>query len=246
MTVNPPSASVLVAAGVGGLGLLVAVGWWWLVKRAAPRDAGRFATFVGGWAALTWGLAQAGVFAQLDRRPPAFMLLPVGLVLGVAALGRSRIGAALATTPLWLLVGLQAFRLPLELVMHQAAAEGTMPRQMTFGAGGLNYDIVTGATAVLLAWALRRGAAPRALVLAWNVLGTGLLLVVVGVGIASTPLFARFGTEPAQLNTWVLFAPFVWLPALLVGGAALGHVVVFRALATGAGEALQAGVARAP
>ncbi len=64
----------------------------------------------------------------------------------------------------------------------------------------------------------------------WNVLGSVLRSVIVGVAIASTPVFARFGSEPSALNTWVLFPPFVWLPAILVGLAAFGHVILFRVL----------------
>jgi hypothetical protein len=149
------------------------------------------------------------------------------VVAGVELLSRSRFGALLGRTPLWLLVAVQGFRLPLELVMHRAALEGTMPAQMTFGAG-YNYDIVTGASALLLAWALHTGRASRALVLAWNVLGVVLLLVVVSIGFASTPIVAAFGQD--RLNTWILHAPFVWLPTVLVASAMLGHVLVFRAL----------------
>ena len=51
--------------------------------------------------------------------------------------------------PLVALIGFQAFRLPLELVMHRAAAAGIMPNVMMFT--GYNFDIVTGATALPLA-----------------------------------------------------------------------------------------------
>jgi len=240
MPLPAPKASVLVTAGIAGLSCLLLVAWSVLVWRASPSSQRvsttlRFTALTVGWAVLTGGLASAGVFARIDARPPPFMLVPAGLVIGVVLLVRSRFGALLATTPLWILVGLQAFRLLLELVMHQAAREGTMPAQMTFGAvagrTGFNYDIVTGSTALLLAIALRAGRVPRAVVLAWNVLGSALLLAIVVIGIGSTPLFARFGSSPEQLNTWVLYAPFVWLPAILVGSAFLGHVLIFRALA---------------
>lgn len=230
MSPTPPNASSLVTFGLPALAVLVVIGFAWALRAQSRALAIRFALVAAGWGALTLGLAAAGVFANVERRPPPLLLLPIGLGIGIGALARSRIGAALANVPLWLLVGLQSFRFPLELVMHQAAVEGTMPVQMTFGAGGLNYDIVTGVSALLLAVALRRGPVPRGVVLAWNVMGSLLLLTIVTVAILSTPLFAKFGTEPAVLNTWVLFAPFVWLPAVLVGSAALGHVVLFRAL----------------
>jgi hypothetical protein len=74
--------------------------------------------------------------------------------------------------PLAVLVGVQGFRLPLELLMHRAYAEGLMPVQMSYS--GRNFDIVTGTTA----WCSprrsgSRRSAARGLVLAWNVMGIG-------------------------------------------------------------------------
>jgi hypothetical protein len=112
--------------------------------------------------------------------------------------------------------------------MHQAAIEGVMPTQMTFT--GLNFDITTGATALLLAPLAARGWAPRWLLWGWNAVGTLLLLTILAIALASLPAFAAFGRDPACLNTWVAYFPFVWLPAGLVSAAVLGHVLLWRRL----------------
>jgi hypothetical protein len=39
-----------------------------------------------------------------------------------------------------------------------------------------------------------------------------------------------FGDGPRHLNTWVLYFPYVWLPAVLVTAALAGHVMITRAL----------------
>jgi hypothetical protein len=39
-----------------------------------------------------------------------------------------------------------------------------------------------------------------------------------------------FGDDPRHVNTWVLYFPYVWLPAVLVVIALAGHVVITRAL----------------
>lgn len=239
-----PHASALVTAGVAGLSVALLVTWPALVWRAAAgrpdRSAvtARAAIGLGAWALVTIGLAASGALARVDARPPPFVAIPVGLAVVVAIALRSRAAALLAEAmPLSALVAVQAFRLPLELVMHAAALEGTMPPQMTFGsalgATGWNYDVVMGATALLLAIALRRGAVPRAIVLAWNAMGLALVIVIASIGIASTPLLARFGATPDRLNTWILFPPFVWLPAVLVGSALFGHAIVLRKLLAG-------------
>jgi hypothetical protein len=105
-----------------------------------------------------------------------------------------------------------------------------MPQQMTYT--GWNFDIVTGITAALLAPAIAAGKAPRWLIFVWNVMGLGLVLIVVGIGLASTPMIQAFGSG-AALNTWIAWFPFVWLPAVMVAAAIAGHVLVLRRLAMG-------------
>jgi len=142
-------------------------------------------------------------------------------------------GARFAETlPLWALVGLQAFRLPLEFVLWKAAQDGTNPIQMSFE--GRNFDVVTGATALVLAIVLYRKKISDSWVLAWNVLGVALLLNIVVVALTSLPWIHAFG--PDRVNEWVLHFPFVWLPAVLVQTALFGHVVVFRRLRVDAKE----------
>jgi hypothetical protein len=185
------------------------------------------AAVVGGWSVAAAVLSLTGVLAQLDGHPPPLAPFFVATLLLGFALGVSRAGASLATLPLPLLVGFHVFRLPLELVMHQAATEGTMPAQMSYG--GSNFDIVTGITAGALALVLARREVPRWIVLAWNVLGTLLLATIVTIAFLSTPMVHAFGTRPEQLNTWVAYFPFVYI-ALAVMCALVGHVVIFRRL----------------
>jgi hypothetical protein len=129
--------------------------------------------------------------------------------------------------PLWALVGIQGFRLPLELAMHAMYTRGIMPEQLSYS--GRNFDIVTGAAALVVAALVYAGRASRRLVLAWNVLGLLLVINVATIGILSTPRFGLFGAD--RLNVFVTYTPFVWLPAVMVLAAVAGHLIVFRALA---------------
>ena len=92
---------------------------------------------------------------------------------------------------------------------------------------GRNFDIVIGISAIGVAALVLAGRGGRRLCATWNIMGVVLVLNVVIVGILSTPTFRLFGDQ--QLNVWVTYPPFVWLPAGLVLAALLGHVVVFRA-----------------
>jgi hypothetical protein len=182
---------------------------------------------VVGWLAVTWALASSGWLARFDLRPPPFLLLPaVGFPLAVA-LTWSRFGTRLVNgLPMAALVGLQSFRFPLELLMHRAYIEGVMPVQMSYS--GRNFDILAGLTAIPVAWALHRGIGGRRLALTWNIFGAVLLINIIAVAAAATPVIAAFG--PGDLNTFVAYPPFVWLPAVLVLTAVTGHLMITRAL----------------
>ncbi len=223
-----PEASTLVTVGIPFVAALVALALILGARRAAGlRGMWAVAAVLGGWSAVAAALSLTGVLARFDGHPPPLApFFVVTLIVGIV-LALSRVGASLATLPLPLLVGFHVFRLPLELVMHQAAAEGTMPAQMSFG--GSNFDIVSGISAGVLALVLARRELPRSIVLAWNVLGTLLLLAIITIAFTSTPMFHAFGTQPEKLNTWIAYFPFVYI-ALCVMGALIGHVVLFRRL----------------
>ena len=179
------------------------------------------------WMGVTWAAAATGILRRWDATPPPFGLLVVGIVLVAVALSRGHYGWRFAAgLPLWMLVAIQGFRLPLEVAMHAMYERGIMPVQMSYS--GRNFDILTGISAVLLAWALASGRGGRRLVLLWNVAGLLLLLNVVIVAILSTPRFRYFGDE--HLNVWVTYPPFVWLPSVMVVAALAGHVLIFRAI----------------
>jgi hypothetical protein len=111
-------------------------------------------------------------------------------------------------------------------MMHSAYERGVMPEQMSYS--GFNFDIVTGATAIVVAALLATGIGGRPLAFAWNVLGLTLLLNIVVIAVLSTPLFTYFGEE--RLNVWVTYPPFVWLPTVMVLVALTGHLIIFRRL----------------
>lgn len=218
-----------------GLALVVVGGFVAAVHRAGvstshvdPRRltiASALATVV--WLALTAGLAASRVLSFTSRPPTMLILVAIVIAVGIGV-AASTVGRRLATgLPLAVLVGSQAFRLPLELTMHRAYTEGLMPVQMSYS--GRNFDILTGISAIIVAAILVRR--PKALWLAhaWNVGGLVLLANILTVALLSAPTpFRVFHNEPA--NVWITRAPWVWLPAVFVLAAIVGHLIVFRRL----------------
>lgn len=192
------------------------------------------AVAAAAWLGLTLAAAATGRLS-FNGAPPTMVLLLVAAFAIALGVGLSPVGGRLALgLPLAALVGVQAFRLPLELMMHRAYTEGLMPVQMSYS--GYNFDIVTGATAIVVAGTLVAGRGGARLVLAWNLLGLALLINVLVIALLSAPLpFRMFHNEPA--NVWVTTAPFVWLPAVMVAAALLGHIVIFRSLRHASGAA---------
>ncbi len=221
-------AGPVVQWGMGTLVAIVALGWVLALRRAGGMRWGALGGVVLlGWAGLTGALAASGMLLNTALRPPPFVVLLV-VVLGTGlGVGFSAVGQRLvAAFPLWALVAVQGFRFPLELVMHQAAAERVMPVALTWT--GYNLDIVTGVLACVLAPLVAAGKAPRALVTAWNVWGFVALAIIAVVAMATSPMVRALGED--QVNTLVTFVPYIWLPTLLVPTALAGHILVARKL----------------
>jgi hypothetical protein len=228
-----------------GVGFVVAIRTAWHRTGATAGQTGRAtrlaAAAVAAWMSATLALAAAGAL-RFDSVPPTMVVLIALNFVVAVSLACSRVGARLAAgLPLWVLVGAQSFRLPLELLMHRVATEGVMPPQMSYS--GFNFDILTGITALLVAAAVAQGWSGRRAVAAWNVLGSALLLNVLVLAFISTPLPIRvFMNEPA--NVWITHAPFVWLPTVMVSSAIVGHIVVLRRLRLDAAATARAGAPR--
>jgi hypothetical protein len=207
----------LIVAAVGGVFL-------WAVLRV--YGLGRVAvvtiTVVWLWLGALTVLVASGKMESLPLHGLPFFFVPIVLICSAAAL--SPFGGRLAANvPLAALVGFQAFRLPLELVLHNWAAQGTVPQTMTWT--GQNWDIVSGITALVAAPLADR--LPVAARIA-NVVGFALLLNVMRVAIMSSPLPFGWGQQPPLLLA--LHYPYFLIGPVCVGGALFGHLVLTRAL----------------
>jgi hypothetical protein len=184
---------------------------------------------LGLWLGVTGGLAASGLLTPDPSRPPPNLVLALGgvLALSIPALlapGRRLIQRARPAR----IVGFQAFRIPVEIFLWLAVGAGIAPALMSVS--GRNFDVVSGVLAAVLGMVMARRAVPRWVVLAFHVIGLGLVLNVVVHAIVATPgpLQRIHGEEPLFVTAF----PYVWLPALLVPMAIAGHVLGFRQVLT--------------
>jgi len=153
--------------------------------------------------------------SNLEAFPPRFVLvvLPAFLVIGslfISSWGRDFI----MRLDLKKLSFLSIVRIPVELSLLSLYINKLIPVEMTFE--GLNFDILSGITAIFVSWfAFRNQKVNRSILWIWNLIALALLITIIIVSILSTPTdFQVFGME--QANIAILNFPFVLLPCFIV------------------------------
>jgi len=230
--IQPSTASTsafLVIVAVVGLAFLGCVSH---AYRGAPdrwTPLTRAALAYAAVLVVSYALADSGTFAQFAGRPQSLGYFAASNLLALG-LALSPFGRRLAeASPYAVLVGVQAFRLPLELVLHSWWQQGVLPLQMTYT--GDNWDIVSGGLALLCGLGLlRTPVAARPWVAgAFSVVGLGLLLNVMGIAVRSLPgPFRTYTRDPSVLLPF--HAPYTWIVPGCVCAALFFHVVLVRKL----------------
>ncbi len=222
-----PEPSALLIVSFIGLLILTIGGAALIAMRYAEGSLAPIGLFFGVWVLASGLLAASGLAGRWELRPPpALILFVFGFILAIALSQHPRSRLFARSVPLALLIGFQAFRFPLELILHRAYVEGMMPVQMSYT--GRNFDIVTGILALIIGlWGIRRPIALGVAVI-FNLIGLTLLFNIVGIAIVSTPVIQAFG--PDHLNLWVAQLPFIWLPTVFVLIAFLGHLLLMGRL----------------
>lgn len=203
----PNEPSLLLNVLFIGLSVWAIVFWIWWTRAWKVGFA---------WFVVTGVCSIFGAYQYIG--PPPLLLLFLLPAFVAIAIFAKRCGWHRRS--LSLIVGFQAFRIVVELAIHQAVVEGVAPPQLTWS--GLNWDVATGVGALAMLTVANR--LPNWALHLWNGLGAGLLMNVIVVALLSIPSPLQV-LEPA--NIWVSFFPFSWLPLILVAFAWFGHVVLF-------------------
>ncbi len=185
------------------------------------------AVIITGWLVTSAMIAFNGTLFDFTSTPPKLMLIVLPPVLAISYLSSStRVNALIQEIPSSWLIYIQSFRIPVEIFLWMLYARTIIPVQMTFE--GLNYDILTGLSAPLVAYyALSQNKWPRIVAVLWNYAGLLLVTNIFLIAFLSTPgPMRQFFNEPP--NTIVAYFPFVWLPAFIVPFAYLMHILSIK------------------
>ncbi|GAB5465227.1 MAG: hypothetical protein Kapaf2KO_06630 [Candidatus Kapaibacteriales bacterium] len=193
------------------------------------------ATVLGtiAWLTIQSFLSSNGFYTDsLSSLPPkifAFGLLPFNLFILLSfALPKIRTGYT-AKLGIGYLILLSTVRLPVEIGLAWLAGEGAVPEIMSFH--GWNYDIIMGITAPFFWYFHRKGWLKRSIFIAWNLVGTILLLTIIITAILSAPFpFQQLAFD--NPNIAVLYFPYSWLAVFIAPLVLYTHIVMlYQALA---------------
>lgn len=190
------------------------------------RKVRRLAIVLLFWLLFLVKISGMNFFHQWDAMPPRLMIAVLPPLVGaLIVLFSTRMKAVFENIPQLWLIGIQSFRIVMEMILLFLFIQKIIPVQMTFE--GRNFDILVGITAIPIAYFAAKNKLSKNFILAWNVFGLILLANIVIIAILSTPLsFRVFMEEPA--NTVIAYFPFVWLPGFVVPVAYTMHFVSIK------------------
>lgn len=214
---------------IGFLALIVIAVLRTSSRYLAPRTSNAILIGLVLWIGYVGGLSYFGVVSNPALRPPGVFLVLTPVILFISfAVVRSRGGGEVARAlPIGLIIGLQVFRVGVELFIHQLAADGLAPRLMTYEGG--NIDILIGLTALPMAWLATTGRFGLRLALLWNAAG---LLSLANVATRS----ALTAPGPLNLihtdvpNLAIGLFPYTFIAGVFAPLAVVLHVLAIRAV----------------
>jgi hypothetical protein len=180
------------------------------------------------WIAYGGVIGYTGVMANVSTLPPGLFYMLAPIIMLAVFMARSRVGETIALSfPLWLLMGMESFRLIVEVFLHQLWLDGQLPKMLTYQ--GANFDILIGISAPVVAWLLISRRISNRMALVWNAIGIAMLANVAVRAVLTSPGPLHFISAEVP-NVAIGTFPFTYIPGLMVPLALMLHVLSIRAL----------------
>lgn len=192
--------------------------WIAHVARVGPAPGISSGVALAAWLTIPSSYAREGALGDMV----VLALTGVGMLAAIGlGLSRAVVRAIDRSSGAWL-VGVQALRLPLALVLWRLAAEGLYEHRVS--AFGMSLDVITGALAPPLAWFVYR---ERALSERWLLAFHGLGLALLAVLLGEVVLVVTSESQVLEAS------PFLWLGTFLIPVALFAHLASLRQVSRG-------------
>lgn len=195
-----------------------------LLLRSAEIKASDFLLGIAAWISYLSLLGQSGVLYDFSP-PPRILLLVVlpafGIISWVFLTGQHRL--LLASTPRWVPIVFQSFRIWVEFLLLGAYLRGLVSAEPTMA--GYNYDILVPLSGVVLAYLVyQKQVLPEKWVLAWNIAGLCILAGVVFTFMTLGAFPALWGYETTTVKPVLGEMPYLLVAGLFMPVAVFMHV----------------------
>ena len=186
------------------------------------------------WLLYVGLLSYSGVVSNTALRPPGIVYVAFPAVLFVVLVfALSGAGARIASAfPFWVIIGMQTFRIGVELLLHRLWVDGLAPRMVTYRGG--NIDIFIGLSAPLIAGISTRGRWGEWLALGWNVVGLLTLTNAITLSALTAPGLTLIHSEVPNMAIGVF--PFTYIAGFFAPLAMALHALSIRGLRAGLRE----------
>jgi hypothetical protein len=222
MTMPSSLANAFLAYILLVAGLVAAV----LIRFLPARAAGAGIALLIAWLIYNGILGYSGAVAGNVFGIPGIVALVAPIFVFVTVvLVISPVGRYLALRfSLPLLIGLQTFRVGVELALHKLWAIGAVPHLLTLSGG--NLEILIGLSAPAIAWISIRGTNGRRVAVGWTVLG---LLSIVNVSIRAVLTGPMHVLHTEVPNVAMGIFPYSFIPGFMAPLAVMLHILALRA-----------------
>lgn len=181
---------------------------------------------IAAWLVYITIISKSGVLGEFGFPPrvPLLVVIPAVIIIIILTAGEN-FRDVLLRTPRYLPVYLQSFRIVVELLIYGAFLNGVFPERATFK--GLNFDILSGISALVVGFLYQRGKLSDTGLVVWNVCSL-LILALTVFSFVSVYYFSDdvAATSPVEF----VQMPYLLLASLLLPIAVFLHVFSLRQL----------------
>lgn len=189
----------------------------------------RVGIFILTWIIYVVVVSSTGMIDDFSLPPklPIFIILPAFIFIGII-ITRPATTTLLAIVPVYLLIGIQAFRVIVELIIWLAYKDGILPVVTTFE--GYNYDVLVGITAIPLAFYTFKNRMSRGLLIFWNIAGLFILANTIRIFLLSGFFPHLVGLDDNTIELSFLRPPLIFIAGLFMPMAILFHGLSLKQL----------------